>query len=91
MPNAKPVEAAPNAGLVGVTKLVVGVVTAAAPKVNGGGAELEAVVDDVPPPPNVNGFGGCGAEEPNVACVVEPNTGCVVGAGKDDFPKLKAG
>lgn len=69
----------PNAGLVGVTKLVV-VVTAAAPKVNGGGAELEAVVDDVPPPPNGNGLGGCDAEEPNVAWVVEPNKACVVGA-----------
>lgn len=72
-------ELAPNAGLVGVTKLVV-VVTAAAPKVNGGGAELEAVVDAVPPPPNANGFGGCDAGEPNVVCVVEPNTDCVVGA-----------
>lgn len=72
-------ELAPNTGLVGVTKLVV-VVAADAPKVNGGGAELEAGVDDVPPPPNANGFGGCGAVEPNVVCVVEPNTDCVVGA-----------
>lgn len=80
MPNAKPVELAPNAGLVGVTKLVV-VVTAAAPKVNGDGAGFEAVVDDVPPPPNGNGLGGCDGEEPNVACVNdEPNTDCVVGA-----------
>lgn len=78
MPNAKPVELAPNAGLVGVTKLVV--VAAAAPKVNGDGAELEVAVDDVPPPPNVNGFGGCDAEGPNVVCVVEPNTDCVVAA-----------
>lgn len=80
MPKAKPVELAPNAGFVGVTKLVV-VVTAAAPKVNGGGAEFEAVVDDGPLPPNGNGLGGCEAEEPNVVCVVdEPKTDCVVGA-----------
>lgn len=83
MPNAKPVELAPNAGLVGVTKLVV-VVTAAAPKVNGDGAGFEAVVDDAPPPPpppNGKGLGGCDAEGPNVVCVNdEPNTDCVVGA-----------
>lgn len=80
MPNANPVELAPKAGLVGVTKLLV-VVTAAATKVNGDGADVEAVVDDVLPPPNGNGFGGCDAEEPNVVCVVdEPKTDCVVGA-----------
>lgn len=79
MPNAKAAELAPNAGLVGVTKLVA-VVTAAAPKLNGGGAELDAVVDDALPPPNENGLGGCDAKEPNVVCVAEPNTDCVVAA-----------
>lgn len=65
-PKAKPAEVAPNAGLAGVAKLVA-VVTATVPKGKGGGAGLEAGVDDTPLFPKVNGF-GVAAEEPKVDC-----------------------
>lgn len=78
-PKAKPVELAPNVGLAGVPK-VVAVVAAFAPKVKGAGAGLEAGVDDAPPPPKVNGFGGA-AEEPKVDCAA--------GASNAGFPKAK--
>lgn len=66
-PKAKPVEPPPNAGLAGVPKLD-DVVVAPEPKGKGGGAGLEAGVDEAPLPPKVNGFGGGAAEEPKVGC-----------------------
>lgn len=78
-PKPKPVEPAPNAGLAGVPK-VVAVVAAAAPKAKGGGAGWEAGVDEAPPLPKVNGFGGA-AEEPKVDCAPA--------ASNDGFPKGK--
>lgn len=53
-PKAKPVLLPPKAGFTGVPK-VVAVVAAAAPKANGGGVGLEAVVDDLPLLPKVKG------------------------------------
>lgn len=84
-PKAKPVELAPNAGLVGVPKL--GAVVAAGagaedPKVNGAGAgaAVAAGVADAPPTPKVKGLEG--ADD-------EPKAGCAAGASKAGLEKVK--
>lgn len=85
-PKAKPVELAPNAGLVGVPKLGAVVVVvgagAEAPKGNGAGAgaAVAAGVADAPTAPKVKGFGV--ADE-------EPNADWAAGASKAGLVKEK--